>query len=594
MKLSETSQNEKNHEFFRLMTVIGERKRITTPSYAEFIEVLAFTFDQKSGDRDETTANAMSSSRRNPRRADAMSASRSMRSKQVAYEQILPKLFSVWGIEKEGYGALETVFLKIENLLSHLKSTTIHSTRRSDYGEWIFFKDIGLPQMIEILRSLSETEDDGFWPEMLGYLVDIIRENKTARECITKLKIEVKSLLDGRHAPDFRVWRDKLNVRSFPKTKRIDNSLAGLRDELLKDNLRGAGLDDLIIKLKYKFMAAKASLAALKFIENNPYSKSLPLHTDLTEAHNQLCVQYILNKNCNEFNFEFDTCRSFALLKTSFLHTIENLSRENIPPEFSRTAGNLLRYEDGAFLPWCAFKKFIFDLNKGNVDETYISIFEKMFLSTAKNYQYGHLGVLIASCLLAMKIKTSDFIPHRSLEPLAMTAILNTAIGVERHFNFATPYGPGQPVLTETSEFNVAKAVGSFNEAVKTTAITQSVCNPLENLDEILKSIFDQIDEEKLSGSEFKFLNRLKKRPIKTVSWDLYDTLKNINELLYWHNLFESKKSDADSVIYVEKSLAGNFIDKYLALSNPQKREILSKISPEQCSADTEKVQSAR
>jgi hypothetical protein len=556
------------------MAAVGGRKRITTPSYAEFIEVLAFTFDQKPDERNGT-------------RADAMSVSRSMRGKQIVYQQIIPKLLSTWEIKKERHKVLETIFFKIENILSHLKSITICSTRQSDYGSEVFFKDIALPQVIEILRFLSETEDNGFWSEMLSYLVDIACGNETAHDCITRLKNEANSLLEGSRASDFKVWLGKLDARSFPKVKSIDNSLSGLRDELLKGSQGSVELDNLIIKLKYKFLAAKASLNALKFIVSNQYSKPFPLQTELAEAHSQLCADYICNKNYDEFNFEFSKDKSFATLKMYFLAAIENLPRENIPRELASTAGNLLAYKDGAFLPWCAAQKFIWDLNRGNVDKAYIFSFEEMFLSTTKNYQYGRLGVEIASYLLATKIRTSNSIPHRSLEPLVMIVMANTATGNELLFRFATPYGPEQSILSETSEFNITKAVELFNEAVKTNIITQAICNPLENLDEILQSIFDLMDEE------FKFSNALKKRPAKTVSWDLYDTLKSINKLLYWHNLFETMKFDLDSAIYVEKSLAGNFIDKYLALDDLQKRKILRKISPEQYNADMEKAQSA-
>jgi len=71
---------------------------------------------------------------------------------------------------------------------------------------------------------------------------------------------------------------------------------------------------------------------------------------------------------------------------------------------------------------------------------------------------------------------------------------------------------------------------------------------------------------------------------------DIYDTVKNINEIFFTHELADDILFDERGAMYMRKSRAGHHIDKYLALSDAEKREILEMISSEKYQADIEQL----
>ncbi|VWC75949.1 hypothetical protein BLA9940_04454 [Burkholderia aenigmatica] len=586
---SQKDQLTKNLEFFEFMTAIGKTPRIATPSYADFIQILTSIFDQKSDENKQT-------------RSDKLSESRSMHRKQSVYESLITKLLSTWGINKEHQKPLRIALQKIENILSHLKSITICSVYVREYGDGVFFRDIALPQTIEILHFLSKSEDAEFWKEMHDYFTDLVLANKSTRDCITKLRNEAKNLLDSHQedlhrTSEFRTWLDKLDTRSFPKMDSIDVSLSRLRDDPLNKNQLSDTADELIAKLRYKFLAAKASFYALKFISENEYSQPYPLNSELTNAHSRVCTDYIFKSSEEESSIPIDIDAElsahpgFNLLKENFLTSIGYISLEQIPSEISRTPLNLIAYRDGVLLPWCAHEKFIWDLTKGNIDEAYISGFEEMFLATTKSYQYGSLGATLATLLLGMKIKTSEFIPHQALEPVVMAELKNSADSIEPHHIFSTPFGESDPVFLRRPDFNIARGVGQFNRLISANNFNQTRCNPLERIDDILKLILSTTADDGSKAEEVRLPTALRKRPIKYSDMSIYDALKNLNELLHLCDLVETERLDTNGTTYVEESLAGQYINEYLVLSNSEKREILKRISPEDYKIDMDKMQ---
>ncbi len=431
---------------------------------------------------------------------------------------------------------------------------------------------------------------------MHSYFADVVLADKSTRDCITGLRNDVKSLLEHEQTTDFRAWLDRLDSRSFPKLKSIEESLTYLRHEILAAGRNGADADEIITKLKYKFLAAKATFRVLKFIGSNQHSRPRPLSKVLANAHNHLCDHICIidgGSHANTINSTLNEQEFISLnfLKEHFLKSIENLSAKDVPNEDFHAITDLLAYKNGTALPLCVYRKFTQDLSNGNIDEAYLSSFEDAFLSTSESYQYGELGSTLATLLLGMKIKTSDNIPHRSLEPLAMAALKNSEITTDPSLYFSTPFGRNPPMLLEKPEFVVANAVGLFNRKIMDECINQTACNPFEKLDNTLKFILTR-EQGGHQNEGFTLPSSLKKRPIKYASLEPYETLKNLNDLLFMHELVATAKLDADGATYVEESLAGQYINEYLAMTNAKKREILRIISPDEYNADLEKMQS--
>lgn len=69
--------------FAKTMMVCGADKKITTPSYAEFIELLIKIFDLHTIGKKST-------------RPKEMTEARSMYKRQLAHQEALTKLLSVW------------------------------------------------------------------------------------------------------------------------------------------------------------------------------------------------------------------------------------------------------------------------------------------------------------------------------------------------------------------------------------------------------------------------------------------------------------------------------------------------------------------
>jgi len=146
-----------------------------------------------------------------------------------------------------------------------------------------------------------------------------------------------------------------------------------------------------------------------------------------------------------------------------------------------------------------------------------------------------------------------------------------------------TPFGPEAPGRPYTSEFNVAKAIYTFNRDVRSGGIEADLCNPLEGLDQILHHILDKLDRGEFFDVEYVLPQSVMRiKPVKGFGIDLYDALKNLNRLLHQFYLIESVP-ERRRTIRAETALAGESINRYLKLDDAEKIEILKKIDPEQC-----------
>lgn len=553
----------------KIMATYGAGKKITTPSYAEFIEVLAIVFDiNKSDDKEK--------------RPREMSESNSMFKRQLVHSDVISRLFSLWEIKNEEHNFLKNCFLKLENMLSNFKATLICSPHSSRHGDAAFFKYVAFPQLLEVLRFAAAERQIAAALEMLRYLAMVVYQGGTANDNIKRLKKEVLMVLKKQECPDFKITLGKLDARSFPKTKSIEDILRNLRDEISQKGRCGETEDHLVSRIKFKFLGAKAAFQSLKLLDRNPHTQPLTISQGLIEIHRELCGRYVCNEDIDERDYDFINEPSFTIIKNIYFESIENTHLEEVPAEIARSPTLLIQYKNHALLPWYVYQKFVRDLERGIVDDIYVKHFEKDFFLSIKNYQYGHIAVDISRILIAIKIKRSRSLPHQSLEPLAMALMANQEIRNSIAVCWETPFGMEDLEAAYTSDLNIGQAVFTFNEYVKIGAIQDSLCNPLEGLDQMLKHIFDQ--GETWDGS---FPSTVKiKRPVKMLSLDLYDALKGINGLLGQFHLVD----DCD-LTRVNTSLAGEFINRYLALDTSEKTAILKKIDPAKFQADVEKME---
>lgn len=565
--------------FAKTMMACGADKKITTPSYAEFIELLINIFDLHTIGKKST-------------RPKEMTEARSMYKRQLAHQEALTKLLSVLNVKEEDRAFLRTSFLKIENILSYLKSITICTPQPAELGVITFLKLIALPQILEVLHYCDKERRIGFAFEMMHFLDLIVQKGKNESDCLLLLREGIGKQLKNHVCIDFRIELGKFDVRSFPTMKSIEKMLDILRCDVSISVKDEAEIDWIIAQVKFRLLGAKAAFKALKLLKGDGADRKLSISHGFMMLHRELCKRYVCNRDVSELDYDFIEDENFERIVNVFLKTIGDAEYEDLPAEVTNSLENLILSENHAFLPWCVYQRLICDLNNDIVDEAYLKHFEKAFLLTAKNHQYGQIAVTIASILLAMKIKNIANIPNQSLEPLTMVFMENGPIGNEISLHWETPFGKEERTLTYTSEFNIAKSIYNFNENLHLGWIHETLCNPLEELNEILHYIFQKIDENKNSDETFKIPNHIKeKRPVKTLNLSLYDALKTINRLIYQFGLIESVQ-DIRHGNNVKTSLSGDFINRYLALKPSKKIAILKIIDSEKCQADLDKMQS--
>jgi len=563
--------------FAKKMMDCGNEKKITTPSYAEFIELLVNIFDLNTISKIST-------------RPKEMTEARSMYKRQLAHNEALTQLFLVLGVKEEDHAFLRCCFLKIENMLSFLKSITICTPQPAELGTFSFLKLVALPQILEVLCFFYIKRKIGFSYKMVFYLNRIVQKGAKERDCLQLLRKDLGELLKDHACADFRIELGKLDVRSFPKIKSIDKMLDSLRSDLSKNIKDKERIDRIIAQAKFSFLGAKAAFKALKLLNDHGVYGELLIWNGLKWIHSDLCKHYVCNENVSELDYVLTKDGDLEWISNIFLQAIGHAQYEDIPAEVANSPSCLIQYEKNAFLPWCVYKKLVWDLKRGRVDEAYLKHFEQAFLFTAKKHQYGKIAVNIVTVLLAMKIKIVAKRPHQSLEPLAMVLMENSPIGNEFSLVWQTPFGVEVPESVYTSHFNVAKAVYNFNEFIISEKIDETLCNPLEGLDHILRYVFDEINKKVFFGKNFVLPVSSKfKRPVKILDLDLYDTLKSINRLLDQFNLIKSIR-DKCNVICVSASNAGDYINQYLALEPAEKRGILERIDPGKYKEDFDKM----
>lgn len=571
-------ENQKNVEvFFKLMHDLGAKEKIITPCYAEFIQVISIIFDlNKDGKK-----------RARPRE---MSESRSMSRRQTIHDEVVTNIFELCQVEGKDLGFFKACFLKFENMLSYLKSIPIYSPKSRAHGEMCFFWLVALPQIMSLLHYCRDVRGIAFARELLHYLAEVEQQDLPEKACVKLLKEELTGLLGGVECPDFKIAMGRIDHRSFPKAQSIEDMLASLGTEI-QELIGVKKSKEVVQQARFKLLAAKTVFKTFKALRKNTCQVAFPDTEKLFESHRRLCQHYVCNPDLDENNFDFVRSDDFREIADFYFESIGYVDPESLPDEVTRTPGNLIRYCNRAFLPLAVLLKFRWDLERHRVDESYIRQFEKAFLFTAKNYQYGLLAAQIAGVLLALKIQKSDNIPHQSLEPLVMVLMENTPIDNELALLCDTPFGPEAHGRPYTSDFNIAKAIYTFNQDVRSGGVDAKLCNPLEGLDKILQHIFNKLDKGEFFAAEYSLPKTLMlMKPVKAFEMAFYDALKSINGLLNKFNLIE-RRQDGSYVIRAETSLAGEAINRYLKLKDFEKIEILKKIDPEQCVKDLPEMQ---
>lgn len=560
-----------------MMSELGARKKVITPSYADFIQSISIIFDLNKYDKNDT-------------RPKEMIESRSMSRRQVIHADALKHVFAICKIEANDQKFLKTCFLKIENMLSDLKTMPIFTENSRAYGEICFSKLVSVPQIIFLLRFCRDVQGIVFAGELLHYLEKVVQQDHSWAACIKLLKEEITALISDVECAEFKLSMGKIDHRSFPKTQSIESLLDKLTTEI-QFHLDKEKTSEIVQKVRHKLYAAKVVFKTFTFFKKSTFQLMFFDIDMLRESHKRLSWDYVCNKNVDENNFMYKLSADFEAILNLYKKSINYLNAKCLPSNAMQSIASLIRYNNCALLPLVVFKKFQWDLKRNLVNEPYIRSFEKAFLLTAKNYQYGQMAAYIASVLLALKIQKIAILPHQSLEPLTMVMMENCGIENEISLACDTPFGEETLCLPYTSSFNIIKAIGHFNLDVITGAIKEELCNPLAALDGILQRIFEKIDQGDFFVPEYtlpKDLMRIK--PVKSLSIDLYDALKNINRLLMQLELTDTIH-DVSFIVRVKSSKAGDAINRYLELENSDKINLLKKIDPEQCAKDLSIVQ---
>lgn len=493
------------------------------------------------------------------------SESKSYTRKQLAFKTFTSEVEKKILLSEEQRKNLFCSLMKVENILSDLKSTPIYSDIAPHNAEKIFVNLFTIPFIRQLCSTISTIDNNIFFCVLSELLnspfttQNIIKNFKTILiQKIEKFDIHESTLRD------IKIKLSKLSSKAFNTVKNIEKESSEI---YCKDFSDKSTLLKLQNTVRITWLAGRFAFLLAKKIENMQTELACNEKT-IIDSFKNLGEEYIFNSKIEDTNDCYIHNSNFILCKKFFLKQI----RQEDPAIFLKMHGTtkLWFYKEGLFLSYCLWHQLLSDLAKNRFTEERHKIYLGQ-IKKLKTRQPGNDAVNIAIILIGMTVITSHTIPTNSLTPLVNLFIEHLPKGKGDILTFLTqtPFGDFIPDQQYSNESNLTFAIKSFNDGVKSGTISAPFCNPLSPLNNILETYFSN---GKLSKRD---LNR---RSIKTEKCSIYDALRSIDHLILSFGLEDTTEFTDATFCKVTKSHCGENINQYLTLPYPKRKKILEDI----------------
>lgn len=499
-------------------------------------------------------------------RKRVLSESRTFDNKQVYFSDFLLQLSKVLNCGKAEVSYITEVFLKVENILSDLANTPIYSNVSSERVERFFYSKYTSFFIVLLVRELSLKFKKPLY-DNLNVILFSHNFNEIDREyVINYFKVKFnddfrKNVLNNDAISELSIFVSKLDKRSFPKIKTIEALLSECfpPDESGKNEKIKCDIKSFFITSKIAFNVSKINEL---YIDSKSFSQDYEVKLFLE--------QYIFNDIIDQNNYEYLNDEHYKTIKSELLTFIG----QEDPVKFLKkhSTPELWKYDNQVFLSYCVREGLHHYINKFFVNYDVINAYGE-YLDDIKKRQCGEDGTYIAIFLITSALKLKKKLPQNYLQPYLSLLCDNLRI---ENIEFPVCYSPfGFIELSGLSiyEINLAYAIRSFNDLVKNRITNTYYCNPLYNLDGLIEKI---MLGKNLTAKDFKI------KPIKGFNETLFDALVKIDFYLLSFGLQKKTGTDHYSRAYVKDSIAGNWINKFIQLSEVERKSILKSLSPKE------------
>ena len=530
-----------------------------TPKFSSLIDFIAIAVDVFEGRS----------------RKKVFSELKTFSAKQVYFSDLFEQIKLELKLSDSEMVFISSSLIKVENILSHLKSIPLYTDTPFNTGDKLFFSQFTMPFVKQLCSLTSKHTDSAFFFSLNKFLFSE-KECNGLKNIISLVKSDISrelSHIDASSAKELKMALAKLDDRSFPSRSSIKKHI-----DILHQNMLLIESEDKANRVSSKiymiFFAAKVAFIFAKFREEK-HAEETYVDSAIENLFLFFNKEYTFNTGVSSEddsyinNVEFKACKSYFLDKI----------KQEEPATFLKENGTraLWEYKNGIFLSYAIREQLLWDINKGRFSEDGINQFIKNHITELSKRQTGTDGVDIAVILMGMKVLLSKSITHNSLEPLINFLIDN----LEKHnlisLIASTPFGSYIPNNLTASQINIGLAIRSFNETIRNGMLNVDFCNPLSPLDEMLNIYFDK-------GALTK--RQIEKKPIKTEKTTVYDALRNINHYILAFGLQEEIKMSSAGDVNVLSSKSGDGINNYLSLPNSDKKNILKLISQDEFLSD--------
>lgn len=496
-------------------------------------------------------------------RKRALSESRTFDHKQVYFSDFLSQLSHVLGCEKHEISYLTTSFLKVENILSDLANMPIYSNVPSEIVERYFYSKYTSFFIVYLIEELSKRFESLLFNN-LNSIFFYNRDNIINRDAVISFFKNVfnddfKVVIKDKDAiSELSIFISKLNNRSFPKNKTIE--------VLLSECFPNERDNDIKYHVKSWFLAAKIAFNLSKISESYIDSD----HFILDDKVKMFLDNYVFDDSIDERDFNFLNDKNYKEIKSDLLCFLG----QKDPADFLKNHGTkeLWKHDNQVFFSYCIREQLFFEINKFFVEYRTINAF-KNCLDKLKNRQSGNDGTDIAVFLLTSELKFKKKIPQNSLQPYLSFLCDNLRTEEIEYPIVYSPFGYIDLSTQSMYDINLAYAVRSFNALVQNRTINSYYCNPVYQLDCLLKKI---LLGKNLTSKDFKV------KPVKGFNDTIFDSLVKIDFYLLNFGLQVDTGIDHLGRVFVKSSIAGSWINKFIKLSEIEKKSILKSLSPEE------------
>ncbi len=510
-------------------------------------------------------------------RKRALQESRTFHQKKIYYSNFAEELKKRLALTEKEHVYLSGVLSRLENILSTLANIPIYSTITIEKASGMFFNLFTYVFIKELSFRMADEYKNNFFSN-LYYILNIESNNLLTPDFVV-LKVKsmvnnnIKNIIDNKNIEkSISAYISKMDKRSFPKIPTI----LKYKEKLHEDAVFFKEKEEtgrIISSLFYEtLLAGRAAFYLSKYVDK------------ITPSTNDICLQehtiaviqnYILNDNVDINDMAYSNNCNLMYCRNYFLRSIE----QQDPLGYLKQHGTkaLWKHDNGVFLSYCLREQLYNDINTGRSTAWNFS----NIIELLDRRQSGEDGLYIAMFGIIFTFKQKGNVTHNLLEPLINYYIDCQAIFEMKGYVYKTIFSNYLADDLTIRDINLALAIRTYNSSIDEGMIKDSHCNPLTSLDEFLHCYF----LSKVITDDMR-----KIIPVWGIKETIYDALKKINFHVVNYGLHKEVGVNAEGGIFVKKSIAGNYINKFLSLDNDTQRAILNEISPSEYAIDINKL----